>query len=103
MTRRTPSIEKQVADIRVRAGRQEPETEEEAIHRRMAEVLSDLSRRLSRATEVGKGIQLDAAEMDLMAMHGALAAITEAATKALVEVATQRVMRRLASEVARGW
>jgi len=102
MARRTRSIEKQVIDMNVRAGRQDPETQDEALRRRMAEVLSDLSRRVSRAADVGKGISLDADEPDLLTMHGGLAAINEAATKALVQLATERVTRRLASEVAEG-
>lgn len=103
MTRRVRPMDKKLNDMLIKAGQREPETEEEAVSRRMSELLSDLSRRFSRATEIGRGIQLDAAEVDLMTMHGAFAVISEAAVKALTQQATERTMRRIKKEVSGGF
>jgi hypothetical protein len=52
--------------------------------------ISDLDRRISRALETGKGMQLSAADLDLLTISGAYEAVAMAAAAELKDVAMRR-------------
>lgn len=59
--------------------------------------LPDLARRFSRAIEKGKGIRLEAADLDLLCSTGVLAALTDAAAAEQQRQAAERLAARVAA------
>jgi hypothetical protein len=63
------------------------------------DAIIELDRRLSRALEVGRGIRLSGAELDLLAATGAYAVIHEAAERELKERAQSRRNQRAGASI----
>lgn len=56
--------------------------------------IAQLDRKISRAVQRGRGIRLEAHDLDLLATVGALAVLSEAATRELRILAEERVKAR---------
>jgi hypothetical protein len=65
-------------------------------------VLADLDRRISRALEQGRGMQLNAAELDLLAMTGSYCVLHTAAEAELREQAACRDAQRRKGSTSAG-